>query len=91
MNRISFAGKIPDFKGKRTNKCFEIIIPAKTDNSRRLVTENSSHGFGWGEIPVIPPLCEYSIEGHNPEDIHVLIEQALLGLKEPDIITDVEN
>ena len=91
MNRISFAGKIPDFTGKKVNKCFEIIIPAKTDNSRRLVTENFSHGFSWGEIPVIPPLCEYSIEGHNPEDIHVLIEQALLGLKEPDIITDVEN
>lgn len=91
MNRISFAGKIPGFKGKKINKCFEIIIPAKTDNSRRLITENFSRGFGRGEIPVIPPLCEYEIEGRHPDDIHVLIERALIGLKGPDIITDVEN
>ena len=91
MNRISFAGKIPDFNGKRINKCFEIIIPAQTHTARRLVAENFSHSFSYGEIAVIPPLCGYTVEGHSPEDIHVLIEQALLGLKQPDIITEVEN
>lgn len=91
MNKITFAGRLPNFGGERINKCYEIIVPAKTDNLRRLKTENFIREFGWKEIAVIPPLCKYTVEGHCSDDLHVLIEQALLGLKEPYIICDVEN
>ena len=90
MNKITFAGKIADFNGERKSKCYEIIVPA-VNGGGRLVSENFSHGYGWGEIILIPPNFTYSLEGAHPDDLHILIERATLSLRQPDIMTDIEN
>lgn len=91
MNKIIFAGKIPYSEGWRSNKCYEIIVPDKSGGKRRLITQKGAYSFDESEVAVIPPYCNYMLDNPENGDISVLIEQALLGLKEPKIIKDDEN
>lgn len=91
MNKITFAGRIPDFNGVQKSKCYEIIVPALCGSGGRLVTENTSKSYGANEIIIIPPNLRYELEGAHPEDIHLSLERATLSLKQPDVMRDVEN
>ena len=90
MNKIVYAGKV-EIDGERVNKCYEIVVPSLKGGGGRFVSKNFEHSYGTCEIAVIPPNCKYSLLNAHPEDLHVLIEQATLSLREPDIMTDVEN
>lgn len=97
MNRIVFAGKIENAGEARVNKYFEFIIPEKDGNGGQIAcAEKKSDGgkvvsFGRNEIAVIPPYFKYVAEACGAGDIHVLVEQAMLPLKEPFTMPDVEN
>lgn len=91
MNKIISAGKIPDTAGWRSNKCYEIIVTDKSSEKERLITQKCTYAFGGCDVAVIPPYCKYTLENPGCGDFHILIEQALLGLKEPKLLKDDEN
>lgn len=90
MNKIIYVGKIQS-DGKKVNKCYEVIIPSAKGTGGMLVAKGFSARFDADEIAVIPSGCKYTLSGAHPEDLHLLIEQCTLSLREPAVITDVEN
>ncbi len=87
MNKIIFAGRIPDFGGERTSKYTEIIVPE--GGERTLLSNGQERAFGG--IAVIPPNLKYSVSGHGAEDLHVFLEHALLPLRRAEVFGDVKN
>lgn len=98
MNRIVYAGTVENAYEEHVSKYFEFIIPEKGGKGGRIIlSENGdrdkerSVSFGWGEIAVIPPYRKYRADTCGKGDLHVLLEQAMLPLKEPFTMTDAEN
>ncbi len=98
MNRIVFAGKTECAADEQVNKYFEFIIPEKGGKGGVIVAaEKNSYNakrniaFGRDEIAVIPPYLKYRVKTCGAGDIHILVEQAMLPLKEPFVMSDVEN
>jgi len=87
MNKIVFAGRIPDFKGERTSKYTEIIVPE--GGERTLLSDGQERAFS-DSIAVVPPNLKYSVLGHGAEDLHVFLEHALLPLRCAEVIDDVK-
>ncbi len=90
MNAIIFAGRISEPNAVRINKCYELIVP-ESGSEVMLYADGGTVRFVGGEIAVIPPLCKYTPEAENGGVLHVLIERALLSVKQPKIFTDAPN
>lgn len=98
MNRIVFAGTIENPSEERINKYFEFIVPEAGGNGGYIAAaapagneERDYISFGRGEIAVIPPYFRYKKIEYGANDVHILIEQAMLPIKEILTMTDVEN
>lgn len=73
------------------NRYFELIVPARCGRGTVTEANGAAHRLDGGEITVIPPFCSRSEINCGKGDIHVLIERALLPVKEVITVNDVEN
>lgn len=95
MNNIVYAGRIPfgdrpAAGGLISNKSLKIYVPDADGQGGCVNCTGGSHGFGRGEIVIIPPNVPHKI-ADNYGGITVLIEQPLLPLNEVEVTADVEN
>lgn len=91
MNKIVFAGKKADLHDIRNNKYFEFIIPEKDGRGVHIPPNGENYRVGRGEIAVVPPFCNFNGANYGDGAVHVLMEHALLPLKEVLIMADDEN